>query len=200
VTWFLLVDVLDRARLHHRSHAVGPGDPLFLEDLDHVDVDEVAAELLAPDAVPLHLFDDRVAELVHLLGRGGTGGALDPRERVPHVLLRDPGRMPLDLEAEVALLEQDRRAVTAQHRVAQARLEPVPAGRQRAGEVANVLVVHAEHGAEAVLLHHFPRPLGAVRAHAVPIDALLPIETGNAEIRSHDVIPPAPADVGPPAC
>ena len=28
------------------------------------------------DAVPLHLFDDRVGELVHLLGRGRTGRAL----------------------------------------------------------------------------------------------------------------------------
>src|SRR5215510_1818772 len=97
--------------------------------------------------------------------------------------------MALDLEAEVALLEQDRRAVAAQDRVAQAGLEPVPARRQRAGDVAHVLVVHAQHGAEPVLLHHLPRPLGAVLAHAVPIDALLPVEAGNAEIRSHYDLP-----------
>src|SRR5262249_21270847 len=119
-----------------------------------------------------------------------TGCAFDPGEGVTHVLLRQPGRMPLDLEAEVALLEQNRRAITAQHRVTQARLETIPAGRERAGEIAHVLVVHAEHGAEPVLLHHFPRPFGAVLAHAVPIDPLLPVEAGDAEIRSHDVTLP----------
>src|SRR5262249_44778257 len=146
-----------------------------------------------------HLFKDGLGELVHLLGRGRSGRALDPREGVPDVLLRKPGRMPLDLEAEVALLEQYRRAVAAQHRIAQARLEPVPARRQRAGEVADVLVVHAEHGAQAVLLHHLPRPLGAVLAHAVPIDALLPIEPGDAEIRSHST-PPGSARACTPQC
>ena len=44
---FLLVDVLDGARLHHRRHAVGPVDLRVLEGLDHVDVDEVDAELHA---------------------------------------------------------------------------------------------------------------------------------------------------------
>ena len=52
---FLLVDVLDRARLHHRRHAVGPLDVRVLERLDHVDVDEVDAELHAGDAALLHL-------------------------------------------------------------------------------------------------------------------------------------------------
>jgi hypothetical protein len=70
----------------------------------------------------------------------------------------------LDLEAEVALLEQDRRAVAAQHGVAQAGLEPVPARGERAGDVTHVLVVHAQHGAEPVLLHHFASPLGAIFA------------------------------------
>src|SRR5262249_26741604 len=69
-------------------------------------------------------------------------------------------------------------------------LEPVPAGRQRAGEVAHVLVVHAEHGAEPVLLHHLARALGAVAAHPLPVDALLPIQSGDAEIgRPHEVLP-----------
>ena len=97
--------------------------------------------------------------------------------------------MPLDLESEVALLEQDRPTVAAQHGVAQAGLETIPAGRQRAGDVAYVLVVHAQHGAEAVFFHHRACALDAVLAHAVPIDPLLPIQSGNAEISSHGVLP-----------
>ena len=54
----LLVDVLDRARLHHRRHAVGPVDLLVREDLQHVDVDEIHAELGAGDVGLLHLLLD----------------------------------------------------------------------------------------------------------------------------------------------
>ncbi len=189
---FLLVLALDGARVHHRAHAVGPVDIMLLEDVDHVDVDEVDAELLAGDAVFLHRLQNGLGEFRHLLGRSRSRGAFDPGERMAHVLLRDPRRMPLDLEAEVALLEQDRRAVAAQHGVAQPRLEPVPAGRQRAGQVAHVLVVHAQHGAEAVLFHHRAGPFGPVFSQPVPIDPLLPIHPCDAEIRSHDV-PPRPA-------
>ena len=90
----------------------------------------------------------------------------------------------------IALLEQDRPTVAAQHRVAQTGLEAIPAGRQRAGDVAHVLVVHAQHGAEAVLFHHRACALDTVLAHAVPIDPLLPIQSGNAEIcYSHGVLP-----------
>ena len=185
---FLLVDVLDRARLHHRGHAVDPVDVLLLEDVDHVDVDEVAAELLPGDAVALHLVDDGIGELVDLLGRGGPRRALDPGVGVADVLLGNPRRMALDVEAEVALLEQHGIAVAAQHRVAQARLEPVPAGGERAGDVAAVLVVHAQHGAEPVLLHHLAGALDAVLAQPVPIDPLLPVHAGDAEIRSHPVL------------
>src|SRR5262249_13324202 len=190
---FLLVDVLDRARLHHWSHTVDPGDVVLPEDVDHVDVDEVDAELLAGDAVASHFLEHCAGELVHLLGGGRSGRALDPGERVADVLFRQPGRMALDLEAEVALLEQYWRAVAAQHGVAQPWLEPVPARRQRAGEITHVLVVHAQHGAETVLLHHLPRPFGAVLAQPIPVDALLPVEAGNAEIRSHSVSLPRPA-------
>ena len=56
-------------RFHYRSHTVDPSDVLFLENLNHVDVDEVNAELLAGDAVAGHLFDDRVGEFRHLLSR-----------------------------------------------------------------------------------------------------------------------------------
>src|SRR5262249_54173866 len=187
----LLVDILDRTRLHHRAHAVDPGDAVLAEDVDHVNVDEVDAELLAGDTMALHLFEDGVGELLNLLSGRRPGRALDPGKRVPHVLLREPWRMALDLKAEVALLEQYGRAVAAQDRVAQAGLEPVPTRRQRAGEVAHVLVVHAKDRAEAVLLHHLARALGSVFAQAVPVDALLPIQAGDAEIRSHERLPGA---------
>jgi hypothetical protein len=94
------------------------------------------------------------------------------------------------MDADVALLVDDRLPALAQDDVTQAGLEPVPARRQRAGDVTHVLVVHAEHGAEPVLLHHRARALDAVFAQAVPIDALLPIQAGDAEIRStHGVLP-----------
>ncbi len=187
---FLLVRVLDRARFHHRGHAVDPVDVVLLEDLIML-MSTKSTPSFCP-ATPLSFIacNDRLGELGHLLGRGRTGRAFDPGERVTHVLLRDPRRVPLDLEAEVALLEQNRPAVAAQHGVAQAGLEPVPARRQRAGDVAHVLVVHAEHGAEAVLLHHRARALDAVFAQPVPVDPLLPIETDSAEIRCAHGVPP----------
>src|SRR6266852_2262546 len=187
---FLLVHALHRARVHHRGHAVDPVDVVLLEDVDHVDVDEVDAELLPGDAVVAHRLQHRLGELADLLGRSRTRRAFDPGERVAHVLLRDPRRMALDLEAEVALLEEDRTAVAAQHRVAQPGLEPVPARRERAGDVAHVLVVHAQKRAEAVLLHHRARALDAIFAQALPVDALLPVQPGNAEIRGAHGFPP----------
>jgi hypothetical protein len=169
-------------------------DVVFLEHVDHVDVDEVDAELLPGDAVLLHRLLDRLDELVDLLGRSRTRSAFDPGERVTDVLLRDPRAVALDLETDVALLEQDRPPVAAQHGVAQAGLQPVPAGRQRAGDVAAVLVVHAEHRAEAVLLHHRACALDAIFAQTIPIDLLLPIHSGDAEIRcTHDILSPAGA-------
>src|SRR5262249_14327146 len=137
--------------------------------------------------------DGGLRELGPLVGRRRARGAFDPREGVTDVFLRDPWRVALDLEAEIALLEQDRPPVAAQHRVAQARLEPVPARRQCAGYVPHVLVVHAEHCAEAVLFHHRARALDAVLAHAFPVDALLPIKAGNAEICCAHDVPPDPA-------
>jgi hypothetical protein len=124
---FLLVDVLDRARLHHRRHAVDPVDLLLLEDVDHVDVDEVDAELLPGDAVRFISCWIASVNFLTCCARP-VRRALDPGIGVADVLLRDPRRVTLDLEAEVALLEQNGRAVAAQQRVAQARLEPVPTG------------------------------------------------------------------------
>ncbi len=183
---FLLVGVLDGARFHHRRHAVDPVDLFVLENTDHVDVDEVDAELLSGDAVALHLVKDRVGELLDLLLRGRAGCAFDPGIGVADVLLGDPRRVAFDLEAEVALLEQHRRAVTTKERIAQSRLEPIPARRKRAGEVAHVLVVHTQHSAEAVLLHALACTFGPVLLQAVPVDPLLPIQSGDAEIcRAH---------------
>src|SRR5678815_5406652 len=79
-----------------------PVDLRVLEDLDHVDVDEVDAKLHAFDAALLHFLLDRVGELRHLLGRCGAGGALDPRVRITDIFLGDPRRMLLDVQADVA--------------------------------------------------------------------------------------------------
>src|SRR6478752_4008143 len=91
--------------------------------------------------------------------------------------------MTFDLDADIALLEKNGRIVTAEHPVAQARFQAVPARRQRTGHIAHVLVVHEQHRAQAVRFHAFARALGAVGAQPVPVDALLPVETGYAEIR-----------------
>ena len=42
---FLFVLAFNGPRFHYRSHTVDPSDVLFLENLNHVDVDEVNAEL-----------------------------------------------------------------------------------------------------------------------------------------------------------
>src|SRR5262249_10624838 len=110
---FLLVLVLDRARLHHRRHAVDPLDLLVLEDVDHVDIDEIDAELLPGDAVSFHLVNDGFGEFLHLLLGGRPGGTLDPGIGVADVLLGYPWRVAFDLKTEIALLEKDRLAVTA---------------------------------------------------------------------------------------
>src|SRR6185437_14159861 len=142
-------------------------------------------KLLPGDAVVLHRLDDRLDELLDLLRRGRAGGSFDPREGVTDVFFWNPRAVPLDLETDITLLEKNRPAVAAQHGIAQAGLESVPARRQRAGDVTHVLVVHAEHGAEPMLFHHCPRALDPVLAQPVPVDPLLPIHAGNAEIRSH---------------
>src|SRR4029079_6178551 len=74
------------------------------------------------------------------------------------------------------------RPVAAQKRVAQARFQAVPARRERAGEIEHVLVIHAEHAAERMLLHVLACALGAVFLEPVPIDALLPIKPNDSEI------------------
>src|SRR5262249_60551829 len=103
---------------------------VLLEDVDHVDVDEVDAELLASNTVFLHRLQQSLGELVHLLRRSGAGGAFDPRKRMPYVFFRQPWRGPLDLEAQVALFEQNRTPVGAAHGLAQTPLEPIPPRRR----------------------------------------------------------------------
>src|SRR5207248_9992325 len=100
-------------------HSVRPVDRRLMVDLDHVDVDEVHPELLPGDAMALHLLYDSIAELLHLQLRSRARRALEPGVGPADVLLRDPGRVPRDLRADVALLEEHRRAVAAEERVAQ---------------------------------------------------------------------------------
>ena len=125
---FLFVLALDRARLHHWRHSVHPIDVVLLEDVDHIDVDEVDAELFSGDPILTHRLQHRARELVDLLSPGRSRGALDPGKRVTHVLLRNPRAMAFDLETEIALLEQNWPGVAAQHGVAQPWLQTVPAG------------------------------------------------------------------------
>src|SRR6516164_3318911 len=53
----------------------------------------------------------------------------------------------------------------------------------------NSLVIHAQERAEAVLFHHRASPLGPVFSQPVPVDPLLPIHSGDAEIRAHVILP-----------
>src|SRR5262249_56381139 len=98
------------------------------------------------------------------------------------VLLRDPGGVALDLEADVPLLEENRLPLAAQERVAEARLQAVPPRRQRAGHVADVLVVHEQHRAEPVRLHPLAGALQPVLPEPTPLDALLPVDADGAEM------------------
>ena len=179
----LLVFVLDSAGFHHRRHAVSPVDAGVLERAQEIDVDKVEAHLLARDVALLHLLQHGVGELLDLLLRGGTRRALDPGVGVAHVLLGNPRRMPLDLEADVSLLEQYRWIVAAEHGVAQSGLEPVPSRCQGAGNVTNVLVVQQYQRAEAVRLHSFPGAFQPIVSQPVPVDPLLPVQSNRAEIR-----------------
>ena len=179
---FLLVLVLDRTRFHHRRHAVSPVDLRLFEDLDHVDVDKVDAELHAFDAALFHFLLDRVGELRHLLGRSRAGCALDPRVRITDVFFRNPRRMLFDVQTDVALFEQNRRVVATQQAIAQARLQLVPARGQGAGDVTDVFVIHQQHRAQAVRLHALAGTLEPVRAHPAPVNALLPVQTHHAYI------------------
>ena len=112
----------------------------------------------------------------------GPGGALDPRVRIADIFLGDPRRMLLDVQADVALLEQHRRVVAAEQAIAQPGLQAVPAGGKGAGHVAHVLVVHQEHRAQPVRLHALARALEPVFAQPIPIDALLPIQSHHADV------------------
>ena len=70
--------------------------------------------------------------------------------------------MPLDLKAEVALLEQHRGAVAAEKRIAQARLEPVPARGERAGYIEQSIRARAFDDPAGLRIHQG----GSLRADA----------------------------------
>src|SRR5579875_27272 len=91
--------------------------------------------------------------------------------------------MTLDVDSDITLLVQDWVLAFDQNRVLEARLEPVPTRRERRGEIADVFIVHAENCAELVLAHHLPCAIDTIFAHALPIDALLPIHPDGAEGR-----------------
>ena len=162
-----LVGALDRPGLHHRGHAVGPADPALLELLDQVDVDEVDPERLVLTPGFLQVVQQRVDELGDLLVGGRADGALDPDIGVADVLLRDPRVVHLEVEADVALLVDDRLLAGGEHDVAQARLEPVPTRGQGRGDIAHVLVVEEEQGPEPVALHRLVGPLAGASSRTL---------------------------------
>src|ERR1700733_14854191 len=178
----MLVLILYGARLHHSGHAVAPLDLFVLENLDHVDVDEIDTQLHALHAALLHLLLDGLGKLANLLRGGCPGGALDPGVGVADLVFRDPRRMLLDMHSDVALLEQYRSIVAAKQRVAETRLQSIPTGSQCAGDVTNVLVVHEQHRAQAVRLHPLARALQPVFTQPIPINALLPIQSYGANV------------------
>jgi hypothetical protein len=178
----LFVFVLDGPRLHHRRHAIDPIDAHILEDLDHVDVDEVNAKLHARNVTLLHLLNNGVGELRDLHDRSRTRRTLDPGKRVLDVFFGNPGVVPLELEADVTLFEYHRCVVSAQQGVAQAWLEFAPTGRECCSDITNVFVIHQQHCSKAVRFHALASPIQAVSAHSVPVDALLPIHPHCAKV------------------
>ena len=114
---FLFVHILDGTRFHHRRHTVGPVDAFVFERLDDIDIDEIDTDFPACDIALFHFLRHGLRKLADLLGRSGSGCTFDPGVGVTNVFLRDPGAVALDLCADVALLEDDRWIVTAEHRV-----------------------------------------------------------------------------------
>src|SRR3989304_4189794 len=106
-------------------------------------------------ATPNRFISCTMASVNFLTCWRGAGPArpLDPRIGPADVLLRDPGGVALDLEADVTLLEEHGSGVPAEERVAEPGLEPVPAWCQRARHVADVLVVHQEERPQVGGLH-----------------------------------------------
>src|SRR5215831_13829856 len=198
---FQLIVIFDRARLHHGRGAVGPVELRFFKIVDHVQINEVDAHGRLLYVIFAQFFNDRIGEFFHLLARRPTHGALDPRVSVADVIAGDPGTVTVDLYADVALLKEHGLRAFTQERIAQPRLEPAPAGRHRAGDIANVFIVHHEQRPQPVALHRFSGTVQPVLAQPFPVDALLPIGADQAEIRratgyhrmppSLNTIPPA---------
>ena len=95
--------------------------------------------------------------------------------------------MLLYVDADVALLEQDRLETFDENRVAKTWLQSVPAWCQGRSDVTNVLVVHAKDGAEFVTTHRFASSSQAVFAHPLPVDSLLPVHSYATE-RCHGFV------------
>src|SRR5439155_8410571 len=72
----------------------------------------------------------------------------------------------------------------AQERIAQTWLEPAPAGCHRAGDVADILIIHCEQSTQAIALHRFACAVEAIFPQPIPVDALLPVGADETETRS----------------
>jgi len=91
--------------------------------------------------------------------------------------------MLLDMDTDVTLFEEDRLPAFHEHRVAKTRLQLAPARGQGRGDVAHVLVVHAQNGAQTVAPHGITRARQPIFAHPLPVDALLPVHADHSEGR-----------------
>ena len=74
--------------------------------------------------------------------------------------------MAFDLKSEIALFEKDGIAIATENCVTQAGFQAVPSGRQRSGEITNVFVIHAKHGAEA---SRFRDTIAAALSRDIPV-------------------------------
>ena len=179
-----LVLVFDSARFDHGRGTVCPVNFRLFEGVDHIEIDEVDAQGGFLDVVLSQLFHDRVGELLHLLPRSAPHRSLDPGVGVAHVVARYPRAVTIDLDADVTLLEKNRLGALAKQRVAKTGLQPAPAGRDGAGDVAHIFIVHRQYAR--------PSPLRFIASRArfkryflqpLPVDALLPVGADQTETR-----------------
>ena len=155
-----LLGRLDRARAHHHGLGVGRLDALAVQRVERLHVRQVDAERLAGEAAIGELPVDAGGECVrharlarHRAANRGDAG-LPAR-------LGQPGRVQLVVLGRRAEVPQDGIAFAREQRAARA-LVARPLADVRARDVADVVLVEQEHGAERGLAQRRPRLLQAI--------------------------------------
>ena len=185
-----LVDRLDLAGVEHHLLGVADGDPLGLERGDHRRLDDVDAERHVQRR-------PRRAGSRRSRGRpAGTGRRRAPRRRAGRPSRRgcSPGRSHGQLSRWCFAAEPKSqmcgRAAAGLERVA-GHLVARPLADVGARDVADVVEVEQQHGAEVGRLEGRLGAAEAVRAEAVGVDPLLPVDghrAGRRE-RPHRILP-----------